>query len=217
MSTIIKAGDKNLAVQHVAFNFDDMTDRANQYLDRVRGEAAALIAEAKKEADAVRRQAEEQGRKQGMDAIQQMVDQRLAEQLATLLPALEKTVHDVQEAKHAWLTYWEKSAVHVAAEIAKRLVRRELSQNPEITLALVREALELAAGSSVIRIRLHPKDYETLSSQIDSLVNGLAGVAEAEVVADSNITAGGCRVETALGSIDQQFEAQLARIEQELT
>ena len=39
----------------------------------------------------------------------------------------------------------------------------------------------------------------------------------AEIVADPAITLGGCRVETRFGIIDQQFEAQLKRIEEELT
>jgi len=217
MSTIIKAADRNLAVQQVAFNFDDMTDRANQYLDRVRGEAAALVAKARDEADEVRRQAREEGRQQGLEAVQEMVDKRLAGQLATLMPALKQAVRDVHDAKHAWLTHWEKSAVHVAAQIAKRLIRRELAEHPEITLTLVREALELAAGSSQLRILIHPKDHETLSSQIESLTKELTGLAQAEVVADADIAPGGCRVETAFGAIDQQFDAQLARIEEELT
>lgn len=217
MSTIIKAGDNGLAVQQVAFNFDDMNDRANRYLDRVRKEAAALVAKAQREADAVRHKAEEEGRKQGLETVQQMVDKRLAEQLATLMPALDQVLRDVQEARHAWLTHWEKSAVHVSAEIARRLIRRELSRQPEIPLALVREALELAAGSSHLRIHLNPKDYETLSPAVDSLVKELAGLAQTEVVSDPEVTAGGCRVETAFGSIDQQFEAQLQRIEEELT
>ena len=126
-------------------------------------------------------------------------------------------VRDVRDAKHDWLTHWEKSAVHVAAEIAGRLIRGELARQPEIPLKLVREALELAAGSTRLRILLHPKDYQTLSRQVEVLVKELSGLAQAEVVADAGISPGGCRVETAFGQIDQQFEAQLARIEEELT
>ncbi len=38
-----------------------------------------------------------------------------------------------------------------------------------------------------------------------------------EIIADAQISRGGCRVDTRFGVIDQQFEAQLARIEEELT
>ena len=106
----------------------------------------------------------------------------------------------------------------MAAEIAKRLVRRELAHDPKITLALVREALELAAGSPQLRILLNPKDHEDPSRRrVERWSRSWPALAEAEVVADADITPGGCRVETAFGTIDQQFEAQLARIEEELT
>jgi flagellar assembly protein FliH len=42
-------------------------------------------------------------------------------------------------------------------------------------------------------------------------------LAPAEMIADPEISPGGCRIETLHGAIDQQFESQLARIEEELT
>ena len=90
------------------------------------------------------------------------VHDQLGQQLATLLPALGQAVAEIRQAKQAWLTHWEQSAVHVASAIARRLVRRELSRSPEITLTLVREALELAAGSSHVRLHFNPADHEAL-------------------------------------------------------
>jgi len=217
MSMIIKANDRNCPIRGVAFNFDDMTDKADQYLDQIRAEAGRILAAAEEEAGAIRRRAEVEGRRAGEHSFEQTVEKQLAGQLATLMPALKRTIQDIQHAKQAWLAHWEKSAVHLAAAIAKRIVRRELSETPEITLALVREALELAAGSSQLRIHLSPTDHETLGSQVDNLVRKLSTLESTQLVADPEITAGGCRVETRFGVIDQQIEAQLARIEEELT
>ena len=105
----------------------------------------------------------------------------------------------------------------MATAIAQRLIRRELTGHPEITLSLLREALELAAGNSQLRIHVHPEDHRTLGKQVEMLVEELSGLADAELVADEEISRGGCRVETRFGTIDQQFEAQLKRIEEELT
>ena len=44
----------------------------------------------------------------------------------------------------------------------------------------------------------------------------MAGLGETQIVADAAISPGGCRVETRFGAIDQTFEAQLARVEEEL-
>jgi flagellar assembly protein FliH len=216
MSTIIKATDRNRAVQTVAFNFDDMAARANQCLEAVRGEAAKLLSEAQQEAGALRERAEAEGRREGLAAIEHMADERLAQELTSLRPALQRAVQEIRDAKQAWLQHWEKSAIHVAAAIAARLIRRELSRDPQIAITLVREALELAAGSAQLKIRLNPADHANLHGQVQSVARELAPLAETELIADPHVTPGGCRVETRFGVIDQQFESQLARIEEEL-
>ena len=216
MATIIKATDRHRAVQTVAFNFDDMAVRANQCLDAVRDEAAKVLKEAHRQADGLRKRAEAEGRREGLAAIEQMADERFARELTALKPALQQAVREIRDAKQAWLEHWEKSAIHVAAVIAARVIRRELSHDPQIVVTLVREALELAAGSAELKIRLNPHDHANLRGQIQSVVRELAPLAESELVADPNVTAGGCRVETRFGMIDQQFESQLARIEEEL-
>ena len=53
---------------------------------------------------------------------------------------------------------------------------------------------------------LNPEDHAALSNQVRNLVDELARLAPAEVVADQSIGRGGCRVETPNGAIDQQFE-----------
>ena len=83
-------------------------------------------------------------------------------------------------------------------------------------MTLLREALQLAAGSGEVRVLLNPKDHQALGGQVQSLVKELSGLGPTQVVADASVSAGGCRVETRFGSIDQTFEAQLARVEEEL-
>ena len=221
VSTIIKATDHNSATQAVAFNFDDMATQADRYLAKVRADAAQIVArahrQAQQEAVAIRSEAEAEGRRAGQAAVEETVKRELGQQLATLLPALGQAIAEIRHAKQAWLTHWEQSAVHVAAAIARRLVRRELSRSPEIAMVLVREALELAAGSSHVRLHLSPIDCDALQPRLDALLQELAGLGRPEVVADPQIEPGGCRVETRFGTIDQQLETQLARIEEELT
>lgn len=213
MSPIIRATDRNRGIQSVAFNFEDMAAEADKYLAKVRGEAGQIVAQARQEAGAIQKKAEQAGREAAMMAVEEMV----RKQLGTALPALGEVVRDIQHAKQAWLRHWEASAIHVAAAIAERLVRRELSRHPEITLTLVREALELAAGSSQLRVHLNPADREALGGQVEMLIEELSPLAETELIADAEISPGGCRVETRFGVIDHQFEVQLKRIEEELT
>jgi flagellar biosynthesis/type III secretory pathway protein FliH len=66
--------------------------------------------------------------------------------METLLPALGKVVSELVDAKQAWLREWEHTAVQLAAKIAERVIRRELKSEPQITVDLVREALEMFKG-----------------------------------------------------------------------
>ena len=213
MSTIIRATDRNRGTHGEAFNFADMATQASHYLEKVRTEAAKIVAEARQEREAVRERARQEGRQAGREEIEEMIRQ----QLGTVLPALGETVREIQHAKQTWLAHWESSAVHVAAAIARRLIRRELERDPEIALELIREALDLATGSSELRIHLNPDDHRRIGKHAEMLVKELAPLAAAELIADPEITPGGCRLETRFGVIDQQFEAQLKRIEEELT
>jgi flagellar assembly protein FliH len=217
MAGIIKSSGPLRAADGATFNFDDMATKAGQYLEQVRKQAAEILAQAGKDAAALRAKAEQEGRATGQKAIEKMVDERLAQQMTTLMPALKQAVSGIQEAKQAWLRHWERQGVHTATAIAARVIRREVRQAPEITLTLLREALELAAGSHDIQVQLNPADHAALGAQAKQLIQELGRVAGAQVVASPEVTPGGCRVETRFGTIDQQFEAQLARIEQELT
>jgi flagellar assembly protein FliH len=212
MPTIIRTADPSHASRGVAFNLDDLAVQAGEYLAQVRAEAAAIVARAHSAAGAVRRQAEVEGREAALRNVEAIV----AKQMATVLPALRQAIAEIGSARQSWLARWEAGAVRLCAAIAERVIRRELSRHPEITLDLVRESLELAAGSSHIRIHLNPEDHKALGAQVRSLVDEMAALGSAEVTADAQITPGGCRVETRFGSIDQQSESQLKRIEEEL-
>jgi flagellar assembly protein FliH len=74
----------------------------------------------------------------------------------------------------------------------------------------------LAAGAAEITLLVNPTDYENLGSQVNRLAESLCQLAPSAIVPDASITAGGCRVETKFGEVDQTIESQLRRIEQEL-
>jgi flagellar assembly protein FliH len=182
----------------------------------VRSEAAKIVQQAHQQAEQIRRQAEAAGRKAAEAAIERVLDERVGKRMETLLPALETLLSEMNNTKSQLLNRWEQSALKVATAIAERIIRREISQNPQITLDLISDALRLAAGMTEISLHISPTDYENLGTQITRLANTVGHLAPSAVVADSDISPGGCCVKTKFGEIDQQIESQLRRIEEEL-
>lgn len=205
MSSIIKASAARGEVP-AAFAFDELGGTAGAEPRHAGRDAALFLADA-----------EEQGTTAARAAAEQVLEEKVGQQLNALLPALHAAVGEIHAAKAQWLAHWEKAALHVATAIAARVIRREVERTPEVTLALVKEALELAAGSADVQLRMHPDDLAILGPQVDGLAAELGRLGDARIVGDPSITRGGCRVDTRFGTIDQQFESQLARIEQELT
>ena len=220
MAGIIKAGNWHESgedVQSAAFNFEDMSGRVEDYLEMVRGKAAEIIAQASERAEQIGQTAQEQGQSAAVARAEDTAKARLDQQLASLLPALHQAVDSIRHSKQAWLKHWEQCTVHLAAAIARRVIRRELSESPEITIELVREALQLALGSGQIRLHLHPQDYESLDQGIEQVAATIANLAPTDIVPDPSISPGTCRVVTEFGVVDQTIDAQLERIEEELT
>jgi flagellar assembly protein FliH len=196
MSTIIKS-QSDEPREAVAFAFGDLAERRRAVMEeRQRQEAAA--------------------HKAAEELRQQQIDARVDARLDGLAAAVRSAVDGIEASRAEWLAHWERSALGVATAIAARVIRREVQRTPEITLDLVREALELASGSAEVQLRMHPDDLAAFGKRVRQLADELGRLGDAKIVADAEITRGGCRVDTRFGSIDQQFEAQLARIELEL-
>ncbi len=221
MATIIRKDDAcetptGRSARPVAFDFGDMRDRADDYLEMVRAEAAKIIQDAHRQAEQVRRQAEVAGRKAGEAVVERMLEEKVARHMDTLLPALERTAAQLDDAKGELLRHWEGAAVRVAAAMAARIIRRELRHDPKIAVGIVTEALRLASGASQITLHVNPGDYEHLGNQIQRLAETICQVSPSNIIADPAISPGGCRVTTQFGEIDQQIESQLRRIEEDL-
>jgi flagellar assembly protein FliH len=216
MAGIIKASGHIAAAAQAplkAFHFDDV---GQSYVGRVRSEAAELVNQARKEAAQIKAKATEDGRQAGIQAAQASLKARLDQQLGEILSALRQAVVQIEQSRHAWQQHWERHAVNLAGAIAARICRRELSQQPEISLSWIREALLLAGNNAEVVLRLHPDDHAALAQQIEKLKHELTGIGAVKIVADQTISAGGCRVDTDFGSLDQQLDSQLARITEEL-
>lgn len=221
MATIIRRNNvkempSGPVTQAISFSFADMRGQANEYLSTVRAEAAKIVQQAHQQAEQIRKQAEIAGRKAAEAAADKVLDQKVGQRMQTLMPALERLIGEISDLKGEMLAGWERSALGVATSIAARIIRREVANDPQITLELVSESLRLATGSAEITVHINPADYEYLGPQVERIAAAIVQLAPSAVIADPTVSTGGCRVTTRYGEIDQRIESQLKRIEEEL-
>jgi flagellar assembly protein FliH len=225
---LIKARSQRSPASATVFNFDDLRRQCDDYVSQARQQGEQLLARAAAEADEVRRQAHAQGlaagQREGLESARHLVEERAAqiateqtqEKLKTALPAFEQAVQALRLERDRWLTIWESAAVKLSAAIAEKIVRHELARQPDLKVAMIREALQLAAGQPHLRLRLHSQDFTLLQSCGHDALGQLANVGEIEFIEDESIYPGGCVIETRHGVLDARLETQIARITEEL-
>ena len=150
------------------------------------------------------------------EQVRRETEIQLGAKLETLFPALQNMVGQLEDARQSFLLLWEQSAIHVAKSIAELAIGRQLPEMIDVPLKLLRELLELGAGSANVKVRLNPVDYESLRPQVDRLIDELVSAAKMEIIPDHRVMPGGCLLETSLGVIDNQIGTRLERIEEEL-
>jgi len=133
------------------------------------------------------------------------------------LEPLQKLTGEMAGVRYSLLKHWEENAMQIAAAIAYQTIMRDPAIKREVPLDLLREALELAMNCAALKIRMNPRDVETLKEPIRAILEETGNLATAEVVADSKIAVGGCVVESSLGVIDERLESRLERIVAELS
>ena len=220
MAGIIKAGDvreRSVRFESTPFNFQDITETADRYLTQVRQQGDQIIADAQARAVELTRSAVDKMRESVAAEAEQDLQRRLSEQLDAVLPAINAAIQKLEQARESWIKHWEEETVALAIAIAERIVRRELQSQPEIRQELIRESLTLAVGIGECKLHLNPADYESLSAWLPRLRDEFGERLPTEIVADSSVSLGGCRVSSHFGVIDQTIETQLDRIQEELT
>ncbi|QDV50198.1 FliH/SctL family protein [Gimesia fumaroli] len=212
----------------IAYNFNDMEKRCEDYLQNVRNQTRQMILDAQQEAEKIKQDAFEAGKQQGhaeaqheLETIiqtrsQEQANRIVEEKLGAIYPAMQAAVEGLQREQIHWRQTWDATAVEICLSIAEKMIRHELKAHPESVRAMMGEALKLASGTQHIRFHLNPADVTHLGESTKQFVTNLTGCQTCEIFEDESISSGGCFIETQHGTIDATLEAQLDRISQEL-
>ena len=134
---------------------------------------------------------------------------------AELQPAMERLARSIQEVANLRARLRreaEADLVKLALAIARRVLRRELSADPDALRGVAMAALEKLAGQEISRVKVHPSHLATLKSCLQQVLSG--GLVE--VVADPSREVGSVIFETARGNLDASVDSQLREIERGL-
>ena len=149
-----------------------------------------------------------QGRAQAEAELQQQMADFLANQAQTSAQRLGEIFTAAQSELTQSRQVVAEGVLELACELARQVLREELSVDPSVMLPVIREAVELLGveHQSAI-VRMHPTDLDVLQTP---LVGEFAGLSLA-LRADANMEPGGCVVESAGMVVDATLQKRWQR------
>jgi flagellar assembly protein FliH len=165
------------------------------------GAKPATDAQRSAEHQALRQDGYQDGYRDGLVALEsfkQSFAQQMAAQIAPLVTGFEQAIAELE-------IQIAESVARTATALARQVVRSELAVRPELVAQVATEAVHAVLLSARhIRVFVHPDD--------EALVQAGAGAAlvarNASLMTDENLSRGGCRIESDLGSIDAGIESR---------
>lgn len=131
---------------------------------------------------------------------------------AELQPVLDRTTRslaDLSSMKGRLRKEAEGDLLKLAVAIARRVLHRELTLDPESIEGLIRVALDKLESRELARVRVHPEQEAAISKLLTRYTSGQ----KVEVTPDSTLQLGDVIFETAHGSLDASIESQLSEID----
>ena len=170
---------------------------------RVVGEPQDASIPTADEIEGWRRDAEEEGYRQGLERAR-ADNAEIQRRLLTLIDFFEHPLQYLSEEIEQQLT-------QLAVTLAQQLVRRELKVAPGEIIGLIRDSVNLLPGNARnISIRLHPEDAQLVRNALS--MDTANDEQSWKLVEDPVITRGGCEIVAPPSSINARLESRLSEL-----
>lgn len=144
------------------------------------------------------------GRQEGAAAVETKLD--------STLQALTQALEEVNRLRESVSRNSSRDMLRMVLAISEQVIRRSLEVEPEAVLSIIENALQASVQADSYRIRVSPQDLELVKQQKPLFLASISGLKNISIDSDSEITPGGCRVESELGDVDATIESQLEEI-----
>ena len=173
---------------------------------------AAILAEARADAERLVREAYAEGLRRGEAAGRQSAEEQFVASIAEAAAMLKAASGAIQSARASFIEDAGTHVARLAVAAAERVVRRQIEHDPEIVKATVCAALAKLTREERIQLRVHPADLDAIRLHKVDLLDKFEGLRQLDISPDESVSPGGCIAETDDLVVDARIETQLTEI-----
>lgn len=186
--------------------------QAQEIVESARSEAEQIKQAAAEEAEIIKKKSREEGYQAGFQAGKQQAVQETEQARQAIISEAQAILEKAQIDREKMLAEVEPQVVQLAIELARKVIWRELTINPETIRDIAREALVRAGRTGELVIKVSKDFYEPLNTGLKEIFVSEEERRHCRVEIDDTVEPGGCIVDTGAGYVDAQITSQLDRI-----
>jgi flagellar assembly protein FliH len=192
---------------------DDPLKAAKKEANRIMVEAQEKLNEAQMEATALKSRQEKEIRETLTKEFQAKFEKSLKEAKQNYL----NTSETLAKLKEVIYKQSEAELMDLVFSIAKKVIGEEIKTSPKVVIAMLEKGFEKIRDAKQYEIKVHPLDYQVLSTEKESLQEILKTSGSVKFTQDESVERGGCKIVTESGDISSEPGKQLDIIIKELS
>lgn len=127
------------------------------------------------------------------------------------LGAIEAMLKRIEELKTHLLVDNEAALVRMVFLVAKKIAMRDLEENREAVLEILRHVIGEFQNDEKMLVRLNASDLLFLESLQEKSGQKIESLKRMKFVVDDNVKPGGCLIETEFGNVDATLDERVER------
>ena len=198
--------DFDLTLENIKFEPREERREGSRRRGYRRTQDRNIVSRAQAEAVTIKEAAKQEGYQEGINQVLKDIEE------------LRGKLEEFYNYKEEVYSKVSDCIMDIAVEIAKKIINKEVEQDRETTLSIIKAAVEeVNKTENKITLKVMPKDVEIVRDKIPEIFEGNYFEAKISVIPDSTIKEGGVIIETSNGLIDASIETQMAIIEKALS
>jgi flagellar assembly protein FliH len=162
------------------------------------------------------RAAEQAAYERGRQDAEKNLGEQLVQQRNELLELQQGALESLRNAVPDVIQQTEGALFQIALESAKKIVAG-IPIDSALVEAVVREAVTQTKETAEITIQLHPDDLALLHKHPSPILQGLPEAGPLKFIGSSEITRGGCLVQTRFGLLDARRETKIEQLRESIS
>lgn len=162
-----------------------------------------LISRAQEEAGTIKENAAQEGYKAGLEKAKTDIEQ------------IKESVQSFLNAKQEVFEYIAPDILEISIDIAKKIVKKEIEQDPQILLDSILEVLNtLSKDETRVSIKVNPGQAILAKENLPEIITSTGIEAKVNIISDGTIDVGSCILQTSNGIVDATIDTQLEIIKE---